>query len=152
MENITFLASTWAERMAEDVRNAQEQVIMTALSMQQARGSSHGHWHALWSALIAAPGRGVAVKVWLPQPHHAHPATLGNHTAAMTLAKAGVVCQLVKDSHLLHAKTCVIDEQIAYVGSGNFTAAACNHNHEAYLRVDCKRLARDVAARWELLP
>jgi len=152
MENVIFLAATWAERMAQDVRNAKEQIIMTALSMQQARGNSHGSWHGLWSALLEAPGRGVAVKIWLPQPHHAHPATMGNYTTAVTLAKAGIVCQLVKDSRLLHAKTCVIDEQIAYVGSGNYTAAACNHNHEAYLRVDCKKLALDVATRWELLP
>lgn len=150
--NTKLLGPDWADSMAADISKAESQVIITALSVQPPKKWNKSRWTALYDSWVTAAKRGVLIKIWIPRPHNAYPATLGNMSAANKLSKEGIHCQLVRDSKLLHAKTCIVDEQITYVGSGNFTAAACNHNHEAYLRVDSRLLSLDLLARWELLP
>lgn len=57
-----------------------------------------------------------------------------NAFARDVLIALGVKAFLLPSMKLLHAKTVMIDNKIAWAGSGNWTAAASNHNHEFYIR------------------
>lgn len=151
MQTIKLLGSEWASEMTKDIKNAKSRVCLTAMSCQQPHGEKPTPYHVLYNAIKAAARRGVHVDVWLPDSHTAHPATLKNRNTAANLAAAGVIVHLVRGGQLLHAKTCAIDDEIAWVGSGNLTAAASHHNYEAFLRAVCPNTARNIRARWELL-
>lgn len=137
--------ATWARDLAADINNATRAIIMTALSMLPPRTIKTDDMSRFWLALAAATSRGVAIQVALPQPSLAHPATLRNEAAARDLAGIGAACILVPPQSLLHAKTIVIDATIAWVGSGNFTAAAVAHNRECYLRTTDERAVAELA-------
>jgi phosphatidylserine/phosphatidylglycerophosphate/cardiolipin synthase-like enzyme len=79
------------------------------------------------------------------------PATRGNYGAGRACTAAGIHIHYVTGNRLLHAKTCIIDKHAIWIGSGNFTAAAAHHNHEAYLRADCAKIAAEIVSRWEAL-
>lgn len=135
----------WALRIADDINEAERAVLMTALSFLPPRTLKLDAFCKLWIAIAAAADRGVAVQVALPMPALAHPATLRNDTAAAALRAAGAVVVLVPTINLLHAKTVVIDARIAWVGSGNMTAAAAHHNRECWLRTIDARAVAEVA-------
>lgn len=151
IENTNLYTAKWAENMAHDCKAAQHSIHLTAISCLPPTEKAAGAWKELFSSWEDAAKRGVEVHIWLPVPNKAFPATLQNHTAGMKLSASGVFTHMVKGNRLLHAKTCIIDNRIAWVGSGNFTAAAANYNYEAYLRVDCAKIALDLRTRWELL-
>jgi phosphatidylserine/phosphatidylglycerophosphate/cardiolipin synthase-like enzyme len=140
----TIHSDDWASRIAADITTAQTRVIMTALSMLPPRVTSSDALSALWLALIRAAERKIAVTIIMPMPSEAHPATARNHTTAMALRAAGIITSLVPAQRLLHAKTATIDAAIAWVGSGNLTAAAAHHNREIYMRTDDPRSVAEV--------
>jgi phosphatidylserine/phosphatidylglycerophosphate/cardiolipin synthase-like enzyme len=83
---------------------------------------------ALLTALVAAKGRGVTVRVLLGfQPGFAG-APPANQAAIDRLVAAGVQASFLK-KHYLHAKAIVADER-AYVGSQNFTNGGLRNNRE----------------------
>lgn len=149
--NVTYHGAGWCAALAAECAAAQHSIHMSALSMHAPTPHAHGAWPDLWSALTAAAARGVAVHIWLSAPSTIHPATRGNITAGRAAAARGVVPHFVTGTNLLHAKTAVIDARAVWVGSGNFTSAAAHHNHEAYLRADCPRIAAELIHRWQSL-
>lgn len=126
----------WADKLADDIGDADFCVTLTAVSYLHARklqGTPHAR---LCAALFSASARGRHVTVILPASSRNHPATSQNNSQAKYLHDHNVNVHLVPMPNLLHAKTALIDNRIAWSGSGNFTAAACNHNHELYMRTD----------------
>jgi phosphatidylserine/phosphatidylglycerophosphate/cardiolipin synthase-like enzyme len=138
----------WAATLADDIDSAQTRVTMTALSMLPPRIVQADDISRLWLALIHAAERGIEVTIALPAPSEAHPATLRNHTTALTLRAARIGAVLVPPARLLHAKTTTIDAAIAWIGSGNITAAAAHHNRELYLRTTDPRTVAE-AMGWQ---
>jgi phosphatidylserine/phosphatidylglycerophosphate/cardiolipin synthase-like enzyme len=149
---IYYHGADWAAAMRAECDHAQTSILITALSVLPPGRDASGPWPELYAAWKTAAQRGIKVRVWLPAPSAAHPATRQNHTSAIKMAAAGLFPHLVPGAKLLHAKTCTIDCKSVWIGSGNFTCAAAHHNHEAYLRADCAHIARELAARWEQLP
>lgn len=145
----TTLHHNWAEPLTLDITSAKHTVYITTLSMQLPRKPGATPHHNLITALIAAAARGVRVDVAFPRPSKAHPACAFNRHVAEALHATGVKVWFAPESNLLHAKTATIDERITWVGSGNWTAAAANHNHEAYLRAECPALARQQLRHWQ---
>lgn len=125
---------SWASDVADDINAARQSVSLTALSVLPSSRSHFSAWGALWGALIAAPRRGCYVRVIVPMPSPAHPATARNAAAGIIMTRAGITVHLVHGPDLLHAKTILIDDRIAWVGSGNLTNAAATRNHEFWLR------------------
>ena len=138
--------------MAEQCALAQTTIHISALSMLPPTPNAIGDWPELWRAWCAAARRGVRVRIWLPAPMQNNAATRGNVNTGRIAVAAGIGINLLSGNRLLHAKTCVIDASSVWIGSGNFTAAAAHHNHEAYLRADCPAIARELIERWESLP
>lgn len=141
----------WAAPLAAECQQARHSIIISALSCLPPRTNTPGHWPALWQAWADAAARGIAVTLYLPMPTNHHGATVQNLQVAATAAAAGLNCRLIKGPQLLHCKSVVIDRHAVWIGSGNFTAAACHHNHEAYMRADCPAFAERILARWEAI-
>lgn len=141
----------WADAMRHDFEKAQKSIAITALSFLCPRGNKIDPWNRYYMSLAEAALRGVTVSVTLPAPTLAHPATLRNDSAADRLAQIGVTTNLLISGNLLHAKTAIVDNAIAWVGSGNMTAAAAHHNHEAYLRTTDATAVSALAKLQQLL-
>lgn len=135
----------WAKRMTEDVTSAARSVTLTALSCLVPKPSRSDDWAYLWLALNIAAHRGIDVRVILSEPSISHPATLRNETAAKLMRASGIRAFLLPPRNLLHAKTGLIDNRIAWVGSGNLTAAAALHNTECWMRADDETTAHQLA-------
>lgn len=130
-----YLPAEWASLLAHDIAHARHRVILTALSAQPPRHSAKSPHGALWQELCAAPSRGLSVTLLIAAPMNAHPATSRALHAARYLHGFGVTVLLVPGPRLLHQKTVCLDREVCWVGSGNFTAAAANHNYELYARM-----------------
>lgn len=147
--NLTYHGEGWALAMSKECAAAERTIHISALSMTPPTEHKTGHWQELWQAWCAAAKRGVNVHIWLPSPSEIYPATKGNIGAGRAIIEAGMHPHFVQGSRLLHAKTAIIDARTIWIGSGNFTAAAAHFNHEAYLRADCKKIAKQLIERWE---
>jgi phosphatidylserine/phosphatidylglycerophosphate/cardiolipin synthase-like enzyme len=133
-EETRLIADGWAHQLAADIAQAEHTVTLSALSLQPPRRVTDSGISALWESLVMASARRRRVRLILPASAKTHPATAGNNAAAGWANKYGMHTYLIALPRLLHAKTAMIDERISWVGSGNLTAAAANHNHEAWIR------------------
>jgi phosphatidylserine/phosphatidylglycerophosphate/cardiolipin synthase-like enzyme len=144
MMETTIYCREWARSMALDMHGATSSITLTALSYLPPRTLGLDEWSAWQIALDAARHRAILVVIMLPAPSTAHPATLRNQYAADIMRKMGATVALIPATNLLHAKTCLIDGRIAWVGSGNLTAAAAHHNRETYIRTTADQATRDL--------
>lgn len=138
---VRFIADGWARELAADILRAEYSVTLSALSLQPPRRVTDSGISVLWEALVSASARRCRVSLILPASAKTHPATAGNNAAAGWANKFDMHTYLLPLPRLLHAKTALIDERISWVGSGNLTAAAANHNHEAWTRTDAPETA-----------
>jgi phosphatidylserine/phosphatidylglycerophosphate/cardiolipin synthase-like enzyme len=134
----------WASALAYDISQAEKSILIAALSGNAPTGKRAGPMAALWRELLAAPSRGVVARLVLPAPQTAHPATWANMTSATKAHAAGVHTVLIPGARLWHAKAAVIDDRIAWVGSGNLTDAAAVRNVEIWTRMNGAELATDL--------
>lgn len=149
--NLEYHGAGWAAALRADCDLASRSLHLSALSMLPPGANASGPWPDLWRAWIAAAKRGVDVHLWLPAPMTHNPATRGNFGAGSACTEQGIFIHYATGNRLLHAKSCVVDAHIVWIGSGNFTAAAAHHNHEAYLRADSPKIAAELICRWEAL-
>ncbi|MDB5099215.1 MAG: Phospholipase endonuclease protein [Cyanobacteria bacterium RYN_339] len=111
------------------------------------------------NALIAAHGRGVAVRVLLDPNEIAHLSPLGwapngvfNLQSAVRLAAAGVAVSWYAPpagQHALHAKSALIDGQTLLVGSTNWNFMSFDMNNETLLRVEGGRAPARFASTFQ---
>lgn len=148
MHQNTELHFEWAEPLAADIAAAQSSLLVTALSLHPMRKVSASPLGRLWLEIAGAAARGLLINFILPAPSRSHPATAMNGQAADALRAVGARCHFAPPARLLHAKTACIDARITWIGSGNWTAAAASHNHEAYVRTVCPVIAERISARW----
>jgi cardiolipin synthase len=101
----------------------------------------------LSARLIAARARGNTVSVLVPDTDRSDATD-----AAMTQLSQGGVAVRVLPAPTLHAKAMVIDGQLVYLGSINFTRASLDDNREMGLLLDdpdvVSRTAATLAADW----
>lgn len=142
----TIHAASWARDLATDIRAAKSTIVATALSLLPPRTIKPDDFSRLWLALADAATRGVGVTFILPAPTISHPATQRNESAAFALRSLGAAGVLVPPTRLLHAKTVLIDDAVAWLGSGNWTAAAAHHNREIYARTTDPIALLDIKA------
>lgn len=144
LSNVCLFSDGWARGMLTDCASAKKSIAICAMSLMIPYRSNEGQWSRLFASWLAARARGVDVSIMLSAPHDSVQATRANASALGRLANAGIRVHLIKGARLLHSKACVIDAQIAWIGSGNFTLAACESNHELYVRADCAHLAAQL--------
>ena len=142
--SVTLHAAAWASRLARDIANASDRVTISALSMLHPTPTARGPWPELYNALITARARAIRVEMFLAAPQAPHPATRQNATTAAHAHERGITVHLIPGPRLLHAKCCIIDDAITWIGSGNLTAAACGPNHELYGRIESQAIAQQT--------
>jgi phosphatidylserine/phosphatidylglycerophosphate/cardiolipin synthase-like enzyme len=147
--NVSYHGESWGADMMEDCKRAAKSIHISALSMLAPTKNGSGSWPDLWNAWCAAAQQGVRIDIWLAAPSGIHPATRANVSAGYAIIGAGMYVHYITGNRLLHAKTAIIDAEIAWIGSGNFTAAAAHFNHEAYARIESEKIARQLITRWE---
>lgn len=150
-QNLRYYGAEWAEVMADECRAASESIHVSALSLHPPTIHGSGAWPRLWKTWIEVAKKGIPINFWLPAPTKIHPATRNNTVSGAAIVANGMFVHYVTGNRLLHAKTCIIDAKSVWIGSGNFTAAASHHNHEAYLRADCPAIAERIITRWKSL-
>ena len=138
---ITELFYNWPIRMTNDFNQAQSTIVLSTLHYVAPEKKQLTNFYHLHTALCAAGDRGLDVMVLMAQPSRRHPATSSNIRAANALADHNILTKFVPQSHLMHAKTAVIDNSILWVGSGNMTPAAAHHNFEVFTRTESTDLA-----------
>jgi len=143
---VSIHAAAWASRLASDIDAANNRISISALSFLHPTTTARGPWPDLYRALVTARARGLPVEMFLAAPQAAHPATRQNATTAAHAHARDILVHLIPGPRLLHAKCCVIDYSITWIGSGNLTAAACGPNHELYVRIDSQPIAEQTRA------
>jgi phosphatidylserine/phosphatidylglycerophosphate/cardiolipin synthase-like enzyme len=141
----TTHTKTWAKDMAYDIEQAKRAILMTSLSLFPTRTLKLDTFSRWWLALADAVKRGVALQIALPAPHIAYQATMRNDIAAAMIREIGGTAIMIPATNLLHAKTCLIDASVAWVGSGNMTPAAMHDNRECYIRTNDTHAVADLA-------
>lgn len=131
---ITMHSTDWLRALCDDLNTAMESITITALSIAPTRPDAAGPIPRLWRTLAGCERRGIRARLLVPAPSKAYPATWLNGQAAQKAAALNLDPRLIPLPRLLHAKTTLIDGEISWIGSGNFTTAAGAHNHEAYIR------------------
>jgi phosphatidylserine/phosphatidylglycerophosphate/cardiolipin synthase-like enzyme len=87
-------------------------------------------------ALIDAHNRGVKVRVVTDDKK-------SNSKRYRELKRAGIVVQDDGDSRaLMHNKILIIDHQITWISSGNYTVYAFYRNHDNFLRIDKREISK----------
>jgi len=131
----------WQSLAISDCASACNQIMISALSFSVETKSTRGHFGKLWQTLALKAACGVIVRIVVPRPSKAHPATARNAGAALVAHSMGISVHFVPATNLLHAKQLIIDHRVLWVGSANLTAAAWHHNHERMARIESDLLS-----------
>ncbi len=100
------------------------------------------------SALIAAALRGVDVRLLLPKKSDSLLVTLASHSYFLGLLLAGVRI-FEYDRGFVHAKTMVVDEWVATIGSANMDMRSFNLNFELNAFVFDTELCRELSRQFQ---
>jgi cardiolipin synthase A/B len=101
------------------------------------------------SALTLAALRGVDVRILLPKKSDSRLVTLASHSYYAPLLAAGVrIFEYARG--FVHAKTMVVDDWVATVGSANMDMRSFNLNYELNAFVFGSGLCQDVARQFAL--
>lgn len=107
----------------------------------------------LIEAMEAAAARGVNVRVVLDQDDGGQPykSVWINRPLAERLATSGVEVRFDQKDVLLHSKVLVVDDEVAVVGSHNWTRAGFNDTHELSVLLRGQTIARAFGERFDAL-
>lgn len=98
------------------------------------------------AAMTDAARRGAEVSVILELGKDDEITTKYNKSTAKYLRENGVRVAFDGPERRLHAKMCVIDGRITYIGSHNYTSSAMKYNSEVSVRVVSEEFAADAEA------
>jgi cardiolipin synthase len=100
------------------------------------------------SALTNAALRGVDVRILVPRKSNSPLATLAARSYFDELTRAGVIIYEYGDG-MLHSKTMLMDDNIAFIGTVNFDQRSFLLNFEVCAMVHGDEIARQLAAQFE---
>ena len=99
----------------------------------------------LTSALVNAAKRNIDVTIIFEKSNYKDDlSNKYNEETAKYLLKNGIKVLFDNESRKLHAKLCLIDNNIIYTGSHNFTYSAMKRNSESSVRIVSKNEAEKV--------
>jgi len=134
-----------------------ESAPLLAFVLAAIAGARHRVWietpylipdEALETALRIADLRGVDVQVIVPKLGDSKLVTAASHTYCEALAKAGIVI-FEYGPPMLHAKTIVVDESVALVGTANLDNRSFRLNFEIAAAFYDRAVIGKLAARFE---
>ena len=120
--------------LINDLKNAKEKILVAMYSMIYDPDDPFDWANDLIRELVKAEERGVNVEVILE--YRTHNGYMDENLEAYHyLREHGVDVRLDRDKDTDHMKLVVIDGEIIYVGSHNWTEAALYYNHETSIRI-----------------
>ncbi|MDR2105675.1 MAG: phospholipase D-like domain-containing protein [Deferribacteraceae bacterium] len=120
-----------------------ESEITCALYMFKTDGADNAPTSILLSALRAASGRRVRVKLVLDIDKKGDLSTEFNTATAKALKSSGAEVYFDDPDRRLHTKMCIIDNYISFIGSHNYTFSALQRNAEVTVRIQSEGIASE---------
>lgn len=136
---IRFLIDEEYRRMLpQAMAGAKREIRIMMYRIQRKLGRGQTEENLFLDAMKDKVRRGV--KVWLIVDYYPRPgmAYKENLYAALILQDSGVYARYLKNSRVCHAKAVIIDQEIAIVGSHNWTTNSLKRNLEVSLMVKDK--------------
>ncbi len=118
--------------------------ITCALYMFKTDGAKGDPTSMIQDAMFDALERGVRVSVTFDLAQKDDLSTKYNTHTSKTLAMAGAKVLFDDPEKRMHAKMCVIDESITFIGSHNYTYSGMRRNSEATVRVRSPEIALEA--------
>jgi len=138
--DIIFLPDEYfSKKMIEDIEFAKKSIFISIYIFKPDDGDAR----ELKESLIRAANRGV--KVYLVMDVAIDDITSEvNKNTGKDLEKHGISVEYDSPLRKLHSKLTVIDEEIVYIGSHNYTNSAFSKNNESSVRIKSKKIAKQT--------
>ena len=140
-EELEYLAGkNYLSRVSAALKSA-ERSIKVMIYLASNTGHARCAGNILMGELDRARRRGVEVKVIL-EGSHVEQINNANLKSAEWLLERGIKVRIFPIFPVMHTKLVLIDDEVAVVGSHNWTNAAAYYNSESSVLVRCPRTAR----------
>lgn len=141
---VVFLRdSEYLPMIIQDIARSSKEV-KCAVYMFKTDGYNNNTTRFILDAMMGAASRGVSVSVLMDVSEGTDFVTEYNRQTGNTLLKSGAEVLYDNPEQRLHAKLCVIDGELTYLGSHNFTYSAMARNAEVSVRVRSKEIAAEA--------
>lgn len=126
--------------LIDDLRNARKSISIAMYSMVYDPDDPLDWANDLIEELVYAEERGVNVTVLIE--HKTHWGYLDRNLEAYDYLKSrGINAILDEEKDTDHVKLVIIDDEIVYVGSHNWSESALYYNREASVKIVCREIA-----------
>ncbi|GAB7141149.1 hypothetical protein RsTz2092_11120 [Deferribacterales bacterium RsTz2092] len=130
--------------ITQDISQAASEIVC-AIYMFKTDSRDKGFTKLLLDSMLDALKRGVKLYIIMDVSDDDSSSTKFNRETGAKLKRAGAEVRYDEPERMLHAKTCVIDGHISYIGSHNYTFSALQRNNELTTRIVSPDVAREVA-------
>jgi len=145
-----LLDKEYYQSVKDDLGNASETILVAMYSMIYDPGDLDDWANNLIEELVSAKDRGVNVTVIIENRTY-----FGymneNLEAYQYLSGNGVTVQFDNENDTDHMKLVVIDDNIVYVGSHNWSESGLYYNHETSVKIVSEDIARIFTAYFETI-
>jgi phosphatidylserine/phosphatidylglycerophosphate/cardiolipin synthase-like enzyme len=149
---VTFLADGELFPELTAAFSKAEKEIACALYMFKTDGGENAPTSILLSALRDAGSRGVQVLLVLDIAKSDDLSTEFNSATAKALKSSGAEVLFDDPERRMHAKMCIIDRKLSFIGSHNYTYSALRRNAEVTLKVESAEVAEEGLEYIKALP
>ncbi|HOK41873.1 MAG TPA: phospholipase D-like domain-containing protein [bacterium] len=133
--------------LKSDIKKAKEKIFIQMFLIKY-RYSETNPIYRLIEEIKKAKERGVDIEVYLDNNIKDEDENdNANKIIYKELKKEGLKVKMDKSAKTYHSKVVIIDEEIIYCGSHNWTANAMNINDESSVRVKSKELAKYLVSK-----
>lgn len=143
-----LLTTDYAQRLTTDLHAAKDRAYVSTFILGHHWPTRDHNTQNPLAALRMAATRGVKAALLLS--HYDNPITPRNPPSGelLLLRKYGVRIAFGAKDQVSHAKFVIIDADICYVGSHNFTFASMTRNFEVTVRYQSADLANQLLQLW----
>lgn len=139
---IIFLPDNlFIEHYLKDIESSKKNIFISIFFFKT--DDQKGAANEIKSALIRAKDRGVIIYIVMEQAEK-DITTDVNKLTGSELEKYGISVKYDSPFNKLHSKMTVIDENIVYIGSHNYTNSALSKNNETSVRIISEKIAREA--------
>ncbi|MCA1933572.1 MAG: phospholipase D-like domain-containing protein [Calditerrivibrio sp.] len=140
--DITFLPDNlFVEHYLKDIESSEKNIFISIFFFKI--DDQKGAANEIKSALIRAKNRGVDIYIVMEQAEKDISTDVNKFTGG-ELEKHGISVRYDSPFNKLHSKMTVIDENIVYIGSHNYTNSALSRNNETSVRIISKKIAKEA--------
>lgn len=141
---VTFLPNEKFMQVLLSELDKAENDISCALYMFKTDGNSNDSTGLVLSAFYGALERGVSVGVVFDVEKKKDLTTVYNADTGKKLELAGAKVIYDSPDVRLHTKMCVIDKNVTFIGSHNYTHSAMKRNSEVSVRIRSEEIAAEA--------